>query len=94
MRIDVIDRGIGIRQEDRELIFQEFRQADTGAARHYEGSGLGLSLVRSLLELLGGAITLDSEPGHGSTFHVLLPVERHDPDAALIRSLRSPASPR
>jgi len=88
VRIDVVDRGIGIREQDRELIFEEFRQADTGAARHYEGSGLGLTLVRRLLDLLGGSVSVESALGKGSTFTVHIPVIRHDPDAALVRSLQ------
>ncbi len=73
LRIDVIDRGIGIAAEHRELIFEEFRRVETDLARSSEGTGLGLALVRRLLELLGGVIRVDSTPGHGSMFTVLLP---------------------
>jgi ligand-binding sensor domain-containing protein/signal transduction histidine kinase len=74
LRIDVVDRGIGIRFEDQEIIFQEFRQLDEGASRRFQGTGLGLPLARRLMELHGGTVLVDSLPGWGSTFSVLLPV--------------------
>ena len=74
VRIDVIDRGIGIRKEDLKIIFEEFRQVDGSSSRRYEGSGLGLALVRKLLEMNGGQIQVESEPGRGSTFSAFLPV--------------------
>jgi signal transduction histidine kinase/sugar lactone lactonase YvrE len=74
VRIDVIDRGIGIAVEDQETIFEPFHQADGSASREYEGTGLGLALVRRLLEMHGGRIELQSEPGVGSTFSAILPV--------------------
>jgi len=74
VRIDVIDQGIGIEEEQVELIFEEFRQVDSSPTRRYEGSGLGLALVRRLLALQGGQIRVDSEPDHGSTFSVYLPL--------------------
>jgi signal transduction histidine kinase/CheY-like chemotaxis protein len=74
VQIDVVDRGIGIRQEDQEVIFEAFRQADSSATRRYEGTGLGLALVRRLLSIHGGEVTVESEPGSGSTFTVDLPV--------------------
>jgi signal transduction histidine kinase/ligand-binding sensor domain-containing protein len=73
VRIDVIDRGIGIAPHHQELIFEEFRQVETNLARSSEGTGLGLALVRRLLELQGGLIQLDSAIGRGSTFTVFLP---------------------
>jgi len=74
LRIDVVDRGIGIRFEDQEVIFQEFRQLDEGASRRFQGTGLGLPLALRLMELHGGTVLVDSLPGLGSTFSVLLPV--------------------
>ena len=74
LRIDVVDRGIGIRFEDQEVIFQEFRQLDEGVSRRFQGTGLGLPLARRLMELHGGTVLVDSLPGWGSTFSVLLPV--------------------
>jgi len=72
--ISVADNGIGIRVEDRERLFHEFEQLEKGAARRYEGSGLGLALTKKLVELQGGTIRVQSEIGVGSTFTVTLPV--------------------
>jgi len=72
--IEVRDTGIGIAPAQQEQIFERFVQADGSATRLYGGSGLGLSICRSLVQLMGGRIWLDSEPERGSTFHVLLPL--------------------
>jgi len=74
VRIDVVDRGIGIRAEDLDAIFEEFRQVDDSSGRRYQGTGLGLTLVRKLLAMHGGRVEVESEPGRGSTFTVYLPV--------------------
>jgi signal transduction histidine kinase/ligand-binding sensor domain-containing protein/CheY-like chemotaxis protein len=79
LRIDVIDRGIGIAEGDLEVIFEEFRQADAGTNRQFEGTGLGLSLVRRLLELHKGRIDVASRPGQGSCFTVHMPVHPVEP---------------
>jgi signal transduction histidine kinase/DNA-binding response OmpR family regulator len=71
--VRVIDQGAGIDPRDHELIFQEFRQVDGGTTRKHQGTGLGLALVKKLLELQAGAITVDSQPGKGATFSVVLP---------------------
>jgi signal transduction histidine kinase/ligand-binding sensor domain-containing protein len=72
---EVVDQGIGIAPENHQLIFEEFRQIDSGTSRKFEGAGLGLSIVSRLVGLLGGAIEVDSELGQGSTFRVILPLE-------------------
>lgn len=68
--LKVIDTGIGIRPDQIPHLFERFRQAEGSANRSYEGSGLGLALVKELVELHGGQISVDSTYGHGSTFTI------------------------
>ncbi len=70
----VIDTGIGIKPEDVDKLFNPFQQVDIGLSRNHEGSGLGLSICRKLLEMMGGSISVDSEWGVGSTFTFRLPL--------------------
>ena len=72
-QIAVRDNGIGIKTEDMPRLFAEFEQLETGAARRYEGTGLGLALTRRLVELHQGSINVESAPGQGSVFTVALP---------------------
>jgi PAS domain S-box-containing protein len=72
VRIRVSDTGIGIAPEDLVTVFEEFRQVDPSLRREHEGSGLGLALVRRLVELHGGEIAVESQPGKGTTFTVTL----------------------
>ncbi|MBL9166229.1 MAG: PAS domain S-box protein [Verrucomicrobiales bacterium] len=78
LRIEVTDRGIGIRREDLDRLFKEFEQLDAGEGRRFEGTGLGLALTKRLVELQGGSISVESQPGKGSTFTVLLPLSAAD----------------
>jgi len=71
--VRVEDGGPGIRPEDREAIFERFRQLEVGPSKGWEGHGLGLTVVRALLELLGGAVGIGSRPGVGSVFTVRIP---------------------
>lgn len=71
----VWDEGIGISAEQRDQLFRPFAQLDSGLARRYAGMGLGLAIVRHLVELHGGQVTVVSEPGEGSRFAVTLPLE-------------------
>jgi PAS domain S-box-containing protein len=73
-RLAVSDDGIGIRSEDIGRLFTEFEQLETGTARRFGGTGLGLALTRSLVALHGGTIDVESEFGKGSTFRVTLPL--------------------
>jgi PAS domain S-box-containing protein len=73
LRFDVADTGIGIAPEERERIFQPFMQADGSASRRFGGAGLGLSIVRRLVDMMGGALSMQSHPGQGSVFSVELP---------------------
>jgi signal transduction histidine kinase/CheY-like chemotaxis protein len=78
--VAVTDTGIGIAEADREAIFESFQQGARGPAKE-EGTGLGLTLCRRIVELFGGRITLDSELGRGSRFEVRLPVTAYRPEA-------------
>jgi signal transduction histidine kinase len=71
----VRDTGVGIAAADHERVFEEFSQVDGQLQRGKHGTGLGLPLSRHLAELLGGEVWLESEPGHGSTFYLAIPVQ-------------------
>jgi signal transduction histidine kinase len=75
VQITVADTGIGIKKEDQEVIFEDFRQLDGSSSRHYGGTGLGLGLCKKLATALGGRIQVSSEVGVGSVFSLLLPVK-------------------
>jgi PAS domain S-box-containing protein len=79
VKIVVTDTGIGIPSDQHERIFEEFTQVDDRRNRSHQGTGLGLPLSRRLVQLMGGTLGLDSEPGRGSTFTVNLPRARRSP---------------
>ncbi|MDI4637615.1 MULTISPECIES: ATP-binding protein [Halomonadaceae] len=79
LRVNVSDTGIGLPKEQRDRLFKAFSQANSSDTRHFGGTGLGLVICRQLIEQMGGAITMSSEPGNGSTFSFNLPLAtRHE----------------
>lgn len=80
----IADTGVGIEETKLESIFAPFSQADTSTTRQFGGSGLGLSISKKLVELMGGTIDAHSIPGKGSTFEVSLPFPRN-PDSEIIQ---------
>lgn len=82
MEIAVADNGIGIATEDRDLLFQPFRQLAHDLAKKYEGTGLGLALCKEFVELHNGRIWVESEPGKGSTFTFRVPLRARKIHAA------------
>lgn len=71
--VDVCDTGIGIADVDKEIIFEEFKQLSEGFSRNYEGTGLGLTLVKKMLHLSNGQLELESRLGYGSSFKIKFP---------------------
>lgn len=72
IEFEVYDSGIGIPKDKLELIFENFKQANVDITRKYGGTGLGLAIVKELVEMQGGTIKVNSKPGEGSTFKILL----------------------
>ena len=74
VELAVADTGLGMTAEQQAKLFQDFTQADSLTARRYGGTGLGLAISRKLARMMGGDVTVTSEPGKGSVFTVRLPV--------------------
>lgn len=73
LRVSVQDHGVGIAAEDQQRIYDRFVQLETGTTRSHRGHGLGLSIVKALLDLMQGNISLESAPGYGTLFTIVLP---------------------
>jgi signal transduction histidine kinase len=74
IELAVADTGIGMTAEQQAKLFGEFTQADASTAQRFGGTGLGLAITRKLARMMGGDVTVSSEPGKGSVFTVRLPV--------------------
>ena len=101
MVIKITDTGIGIDATNYDMIFQEFRQISEGFGRKYQGSGIGLTISKKIINLLGGRITIESKPERGSSFSVWLPQEpgakglsasHEQPGRGIARSKDAPVS--
>jgi len=91
LKISVTDTGIGISPEGLEHLFKPFSQIDSGLARKYEGTGLGLAMVKLLAELHGGVVAVESAVGEGSRFTVWLPLRAAE--EGVLTSISVPAAP-
>jgi signal transduction histidine kinase len=80
IEVRVTDTGVGIREADMGKLFKPFQQLDTGTSRKYEGTGLGLSVCKRILDLLGGRIWVESRFGEGSTFAFTVPLKPEEND--------------
>ena len=85
--IRISDTGIGIPKNKLQTIFRKFEQGDTGSTRKYGGTGLGLSISNSIIELMGGTISVQSRQGKGTNFLLTLPFQ---PATETIRNKKTP----
>jgi signal transduction histidine kinase len=94
LRISVTDTGPGIRPDDQERIFEKFVQLDPGVTKEFGGTGLGLTISQELAELLQGKIELDSSPGRGATFSLMIPLILTEPTTPLMPEVITSSNPR
>ncbi len=80
LSIEIADHGIGISRAEQAKIFEKFYRVDNGLVHDVKGSGLGLSLVKHIIEAHHGTISVESDVGKGSRFRILLPLSRRDAD--------------
>jgi two-component system, sensor histidine kinase len=93
LHVSVADTGIGIAAESQTAIFDSFAQADASTTRKFGGTGLGLSIASQLTRLMGGRIWVESQPGVGSTFHVVIPFQLTPADALPVLQIPVSAQP-
>jgi PAS domain S-box-containing protein len=93
LKISVTDSGIGISPQGMEQLFRPFSQIDSGLARKFEGTGLGLAMVKLLAELHGGGVAVESAVGEGACFTVWLPLRGHE-EVGLSEPVKPPVPPR
>ena len=86
----IADTGIGMSEKHQKTLFSRFEQQDTSITRKFGGTGLGLSIVQSLVHLMSGEITVNSQIGEGSTFSVLLPLEKSEPVEETVKEIKAP----
>ncbi len=89
IKIDVIDTGIGISQEEQKIIFEKFTQADGSTTRKYGGTGLGLSITKQLIELMDGSIKVESKKEKGSSFSIYMNLPRLNNNSLINTSFES-----
>ena len=94
LQFEIEDTGIGIPPDKQQTIFEPFSQADGSTTRRFGGTGLGLAITRQLIRLMGGRITLTSEPGKGSTFSMTIPLQVECDSCRDMRRPRMPPPPR
>ncbi len=92
LNIEVADTGIGMSKDQVDKIFEPFAQAEEGSTRRFGGTGLGLAITRRLADAMGGEISVASELGKGSTFHVKLPMRKARLDAVMAQTRTKPGA--
>jgi PAS domain S-box-containing protein len=92
LQFTIRDTGVGISEKQKESLFQPFSQADTSTTREFGGTGLGLTICRRLTELMGGSIWVESEEGHGSSFHFTVQLGVQAGEGSQGAQLESPVS--